>query len=92
MSQENVDDKAVREESTRETPRKQSRRKGGSSGFGSIKQVGVGTSIGFPLMVIGVLMLGLFIVSLVGTATLLWIIAGLVVAGGLIAAASGRVL
>jgi len=37
-------------------------------------------------------MLGLFIVSLVGTATLLWIIAGVVVAGGLIAAVSGRVL
>jgi len=91
MSQENVNDKPVREESTGETPRRQSRRKGGSS-FGSIKQVGVGVSIGFPLLVIGVLMLGLFIVSLVGTATLLWIIAGVVVAGGLIAAVSGRVL
>jgi hypothetical protein len=93
MSQENVDDKAVREESTGETSRRQSRRKGGGgSGFGSIKQVGVGVSIGFPLLVIGVLMLGLFIVSLVGTATLLWIIAGLVVTAGLIAAVSGRVL
>jgi hypothetical protein len=37
-------------------------------------------------------MLGLFIVSLVGTAALLWIIAGLVVTAGLIAAVSGRVL
>jgi hypothetical protein len=54
--------------------------------------VGVGVSIGFPLLVIGVLMLGLFIVSVVGTTNLLWILAGLIVAAGIIAAASGRVL
>jgi hypothetical protein len=59
-----------------------------SSGFGSIKQVGVATSIGFPLMVIGVLTLLILFVSLVGTGTLLWILAAAVAALGLLAAAS----
>ena len=63
-----------------------------SSGFGPIKQVGVGTSIGFPLLVIGVLTLLILIVSLVGTGTLLWILAGAVAALGVLAAASRWVL
>jgi hypothetical protein len=63
-----------------------------SSGFGPIKQVGVGTSIGFPLLVIGVLTLLILIVSLVGTGTLLWIVAGAVAALGVLAAASRWVL
>jgi hypothetical protein len=63
-----------------------------SSGFGPIKQVGVGTSIGFPLLVIGVLTLLILIVSLVGTGTLLWILAGAVAALGVVAAASRWVL
>jgi hypothetical protein len=63
-----------------------------SSGFGPIKQVGVGTSIGFPLLVIGVLTLLILIVSLVGTGTLLWILAGAVSALGVLAAASRWVL
>jgi hypothetical protein len=63
-----------------------------SSGFGPIKQVGVGTSIGFPLLVIGVLTLMILVVSLVGTGTLLWILAGAVAALGLLAAASRWVL
>ena len=63
-----------------------------SSGFGPIKQVGVGTSIGFPLLVIGVLTLLILIVSLVGTGTLLWILAGTVAALGVLAAASRWVL
>jgi hypothetical protein len=63
-----------------------------SSGFGPIKQVGVGTSIGFPLLVIGVLTLAILIVSLVGTGTLLWILAAAVAAVGLLAAASRWVL
>jgi hypothetical protein len=63
-----------------------------SSGFGPIKQVGVGTSIGFPLLVIGVLTLLVLIVSLVGTGTLLWILAGAVAALGVLAAASRWVL
>jgi hypothetical protein len=63
-----------------------------SSGFKSVKQVGVAVSIGFPLVVIGVLTLVVFLVSLVGTATALWIIGGAVLAIGLVSAASGRVI
>jgi hypothetical protein len=59
-----------------------------SSSFGGIKQVGVGVSIGFPLLVVGVLMLALLTVSLVGTGTLLWILAGAMVGAGLLVAAS----
>jgi hypothetical protein len=62
------------------------------SGFGPIKQVGVGASIGFPLLVIGVLTLMILVVSVVGTGTLLWILAGAVAALGLLAAASRWVL
>jgi hypothetical protein len=68
------------------------RTKDRSSGFRSVKQVGVAVSIGFPLVVIGVLTLVVFLVSLVGTATALWIIAGVVLAIGLVSAASGRVV
>jgi len=57
-----------------------------------VKQVGVAVSIGFPLVVIGVLTLVVFLVSWVGTATALWIIVGIVLAIGLISAASGRVI
>jgi hypothetical protein len=63
-----------------------------SSGFGGIKQVSVAVSIGFPLLVIGVLMLALLVVSLVGTATFLFILAGGLVAAGVLAAASRRIL
>jgi hypothetical protein len=63
-----------------------------SSSFGSIKQVGVATSIGFPLLVIGFLTLLVLLVSLVGTGTLLWILAAAVAALGLLAAASRWVL
>jgi hypothetical protein len=70
---------------------KQKRRKSAAS-FGPIKQVGVAVSIGFPLLVIGVLTLAVFVISWVGTATFLWILAGVIVGAGLIAAASRRVL
>jgi hypothetical protein len=63
-----------------------------SSSFGPIKQVGVGVSIGFPLLVVGVLTLMLLIVSWVPTGTLLWILAGAIAALGLLAAASRWVL
>ena len=63
-----------------------------SSGFKSVKQVGVAVSIGFPLVVIGVLTLVVFLVSWVGTTTALWIIAGAVLAIGLVSAASRRVI
>ena len=63
-------------------------RRRNASGFGSIKQVGVATSIGFPLMVIGVLTLLILLVSLVGTGTFIWILAAAVVILGVLAAAS----
>ena len=63
-----------------------------SSGFKSVKQVGVAVSIGFPLLVIGVLTLVVFLISWVGTGTFLWILAGVVAGAGLLAAASRRVL
>ena len=64
-------------------------RRRNASGFGSIKQVGVATSIGFPLMVIGVwLTLLILFVSLVGTGTFIWILAAAVAILGVLAAAS----
>jgi hypothetical protein len=68
------------------------RRADRSSGFKSVKQVGLAVSIGFPLVVIGVLTLVVFLFTWVGTATALWIIAGAVLAIGLVSAASGRVV
>jgi len=69
-----------------------SRKKSGSTSFKPIKQVGVAVSIGFPLMVIGVLTLVVFLVAWVGTPTALWILAGLVLAVGIVAAMSNRVI
>ena len=63
-----------------------------SSGFKSVKQVGVAVSIGFPLLVIGVLTLVVFMISWVGTTTALWIIAGVILALGIIGSLSGRVV
>jgi hypothetical protein len=63
-----------------------------STGFGGIKQVSVAVSVGFPLLVVGVLMLALLVVSWVGTATFLFILAGALVAAGVLAAASHRIL
>ena len=69
-----------------------SRKKSGSTSFKPIKQVGVSVSIGFPLMVIGVLTLMVFLVTWVGTATALWILAGVILAVGIVAAMSNRVI
>ena len=68
------------------------RRRKSSASFGPIKQVGVAVSIGFPLLVIGVLTGAVLVISWVGTGTFLWILAGVVVGTGLIAAASRREL
>ena len=57
-----------------------------------MKQVGVAVSIGFPLVVVGVLTLVVLLVSWVGTVTALWILAGVVLGVGLLAAASRRVI
>jgi len=59
-----------------------------SDGFGPIKQVGIGASIGFPLMVVGVFMIAM--AYSVGD-TYLWIVAGGLLAGGLLTASSGRI-
>jgi uncharacterized membrane protein len=72
--------------------RSRQRRRKSSASFGPIKQVGLAVSIGFPLLVIGVLMLALLIVSWVGTATFLWILGAGLLGAGLLAAASRRVL
>jgi hypothetical protein len=72
-----------------DAPRKPRR---SSTGFGGIKQVSVAVSLGFPLLVIGVLMLALLVVSWVGTATFLFILAGSLVLAGVLAAASRRIL
>jgi hypothetical protein len=63
-----------------------------SSGFKSVKQVGVAVSIGFPLVVVGVLTLVVLLVSWVGTGTALWIIASAVLGVGLVSALSSRVI
>jgi Flp pilus assembly protein TadB len=63
-----------------------------SSGFKSVKQVGVAVSIGFPLLVIGVLTLVVFLISWVGTTTTLWIIAGVILALALLGSLSRRVV
>jgi hypothetical protein len=74
-----------------EAPRKLAPQRS-STGFGGIKQVSVAVSIGFPLLVIGVLMLALLVVSWVGTATFLFILAAGLVVAGVLAAASRRIL
>jgi hypothetical protein len=60
-----------------------------SEGFRPIKQVGVAGSIGFPLMVVGGLML-VFAAS--SGDTWMWWAAGGLFGAGLITAASGRII
>ena len=75
---------------TRDRPprRRQSWTRSHSDGFGPIKQVGVGASIGLPLMAVGV-----FIVAFAYSAgdTYLWILAGGLIVVGLLTASSGRI-
>jgi hypothetical protein len=72
--------------------RRHSWNKSQSDSFGPIKQVSVAIAIGVPLLVVGVLMLALLTVSLVGVTASLWILAGALVVGGLLAAASRRII
>ena len=60
-----------------------------SEGFRPIKQVGVALSIGFPLLVVGAVILVIAIGT--GTALLWWVGGGLALAG-LIAAVSGAII
>ena len=63
-----------------------------SDSFGPIKQVGVAISIGVPLLVVGVLLMTILIVSLVGTGTWVWVVAGALLGTGLLAAICSRVI
>lgn len=65
------------------------RRRSASEGFRPIKQVGVANSIGFPLMMIGILIL--FIANSAG-GTGIWVLGGVLVALGLVASLSGKVI
>jgi hypothetical protein len=76
----------------RRRPRRQSWNRSSSDSFGPIKQVGVSIAIGFPLLVIGILMIILLLVSVVGGSTTLWLIAGGIFVAGFIAAISGRII
>jgi len=57
------------------------------SGFRPIKQVGYATSIGFPLMIVGIF---LFAIAFAAGLTTVWIIAAAMLVLGLIIAGSGR--
>jgi hypothetical protein len=59
-----------------------------SESFGPIRQIGLAYSVGFPLMVVGVLLLA--IASSEGS-TFLWILGGGLFAAGVLAAGSGRI-
>jgi hypothetical protein len=71
--------------------RRQSWMRSQSDSFGPIKQVGLAVAIGFPLVVVGVLILALLTISVVGTTTTLWIVAAGMVVVGFLATLSGRV-
>jgi hypothetical protein len=68
--------------------RRQSWNRSQSDGFGPIKQVGIGASIGFPLMVVGMFMLA---IAYSAGETYLWVLAAGLFVGGLLTAASGRI-
>jgi hypothetical protein len=72
----------------RRRQRRQSWNRSHSDGFGSIKQVGIGASIGFPLMVVGMFMLA---IAYSAGEMYLWVLAGGLFAGGLLTASSGRI-
>ena len=57
------------------------------SGFRPIKQVGYATSIGFPLIIVGVFM---FAIAYTAEQTYLWVLAGAILVGGLLFAGSSR--
>ena len=74
--------------SERRPPRRQSwNRSHSDSPFRPIKQVGYATSVGFPLILVGI-----FLVAIAYTAdeTYLWVAAAGILVGGLAVAASGR--
>jgi hypothetical protein len=69
--------------------RKRSWERSSSDGFRPIKQVGVAASVGLPLIMSGIFM---FAIAYSAGETLLWVLAGGLLGGGLVAAAMGRVI
>jgi hypothetical protein len=69
--------------------RKQNWMKSQSEGFGPIKQVGIAASIGFPLLVVGALML---IMAFAAAGSWMWIASGVVLGAGILFAASQRII
>jgi hypothetical protein len=63
-----------------------------STSFKPIKQVGLAVSIGFPLLVVGVLTLVILLASWVGTATAIWILAAVILIAGIVTSLSNRVV
>jgi hypothetical protein len=69
--------------------RKQSWMRSQSDGFRPIRQVGVAASIGLPMI-----MSGIFMTAIAYSAgeTLLWVLAAVLLGGGLLAASMGRII
>ena len=59
-----------------------------SEGFGPIRQVGIATSLGLPLLGVGVLMLA---IAFTAESTLVWILAAGLILGGLLSSVSNRI-
>ena len=74
--------------SKRRPPRRHNWNRSHTDGFGPIRQVGIAPSVGFPLMIVGVLMLA---VATSSGGTLEWVSAIVLLVGGAILASSGRV-
>jgi hypothetical protein len=68
--------------------RRHSWNKSQSESFGPIRQIGLAYSIGFPLMVVGVLLLA---IASSESGAFLWILGGGLFAAGILAAGSGRI-
>ena len=68
------------------------RRTSGSASFKPIKQVGLAVSIGFPLLVVGVLTVVILLASWVGTGTAIWVLAAVILIAGIVTSLSNRVV
>ena len=75
-------------EERRARPRRHSWNRSQSEGFGPIRQVGIATSLGFPLLAVGVLMLA---IAFTAGEAVYWAVAAGLIVGGVLAAASGRI-
>jgi hypothetical protein len=75
-------------EPKRRPPRRHSWNRSQSDGFRPIKQVSYAGSVGMPMILVGVFM---FAIASSANETLLWVLAAVLLGGGLLAAASGRI-